>query len=197
MARDEYARIPGESSVEWALRRARLKADKRDKTVPLVTPEAANQGDYRPVTVLDPSGDTRNSAKTLVNRGGTPVCRWASSGRLSDSQMTVILECQRLWRIAGGNPRVTGTYGERIAGLGNADLTTAFQSEARDTLNRYARHFEGALKAYWDVFENVCRFGIAAGVAGAGAGYEGKAAEKRAHLTVCFVADILATHERF
>lgn len=194
--RDEYARLPGESQVAWMMRRARVKADKRDKTEPLVSIHTQRHGDYQDDTlyeVNDNGAVDRVLAKR--NRGGTPICRWIAAGKLTDDQCLFIRKCQGLWWVAARTPRTTANYGERLGGGGDAELTATSVIEAREDLDRISGYFSGALKGYWDVFENVCRHDIAAGVAGAAGGYEGKAAQNRAHVIVCLVADYVNTRE--
>lgn len=130
-----------------------------------------------------------------VNRGGTPVMRWFHAKKIDDRQLAVINWCQKLWHIAGTTQRVCGAYGERTQASNTVELNAVRVLEASDDLKRIQGHFAG-LDAWWQVFENVCRFDMPAGRAGGELGYGNRSAEDRAHTTVCFVADIIATKER-
>jgi hypothetical protein len=191
--KDVFAKRGGESHLEWELRKARTKADARDRTEPLITREAAQHGDYRDDFVTHV--ETGTKAKAAINRGGSPVCRWEASGKLDNTQMAVIAMCQRLWRLAGLQQRVTATYGERVFGMGNVELAAMNEIEARSDLKRISGYFPGKLSNYWDVFENICRHGIPAGVAGASVSFDSKAATARSLTIVRFVADYVATRE--
>ena len=149
----------------------------------IITPEQRAKGGYE-------------GGKRLVNRGGTPVMRWVKAGKLSDSQITAIEHCQRLWRITGTDQRVTSLYGEAFGGTGGTESESTIQRylDAKEDLARIKGYFTG-LDKWWGVFENVCRFDEPAGVAGSRLGVVGKEAMHRALTTVCFVSDIIATRE--
>lgn len=188
------AKRPGETDQQWKTRVALARVVNPEQENREVANDFAQQhGDYSQRFVMHVETGTR--ARAHVNRGGTPICRWHAAKKLTDDQLAFIHKCQRLWWVAGGNPRVTATYGERLGGAGDAAALASAAADAREDINRISGYFPGPLKAYWDVFENVCRHSLPAGVAGAGMGYEGKAAANRAHLIVCFVADYVNTRE--
>jgi hypothetical protein len=137
--------------------------------------------------------DFAQRATVHINRGGTPLARWKDS--LSDSQKAGIGHCLRLWELTGLRQSLTANYGQRIAGASN-EHRAAVQIDARDDLWRIIDYFPGELRTYWQVFENVCRFDMPAGVAGSDLSQSNRTAEARAHQVVCFVADIIATKER-
>lgn len=150
------------------------------------------------VTALIPAPDGRpNLARVHINRGGTPIMRWAKAGSLSDSQMRAIDYCTRLWRLTGLTQRVTGSYGERMP-ASSSDLEERAVStiEAREDLYRVIDYFPGPLRLYWGVFENVCRHDMPAGIVGAELGHGERTGDVRAHQIVCFVADFIAMKER-
>jgi hypothetical protein len=151
-------------------------------------------GDYVRSSVPSPSGGNR-VAQVYINRGGTPVARWHHAGKLDDRQLAVIQWCQRLWSITGQHQRLTAQYGERTMPSHSVELQAIKVLAANEDLDRIKGYFTG-LDAWWNVFENVCRFDQPAGFAGAALGYGSRSAEDRAHTTVCFVADIIATKER-
>jgi len=191
--RDPLARQPGETQMEWTMRRARMKAEARNKEDPLVTPEAKRHGDYQQDDVMHVETATR--APTYINRGGTPVERWRAAERLDERQLAVIAHCLTLWRLAGVSSRVTALYGERVPG-GSCEDGNLREIDAREDLHRYQGHFPGLLQRYWSVFENVCRYDMPAGVAGADTGLDDNRANARALTIVCLVADVLNERER-
>jgi|JI10StandDraft_1071094.scaffolds.fasta_scaffold188956_4 hypothetical protein len=149
----------------------------------IIPPEQRAKGGYE--------GDKR-----IVNTGGTPVARWAKSGKLSQTQCIAIEMCIRLWAITGTEQRTTANYGEIYSGsAAESENGVERYLDAKMDLSRLHGYFRG-LEAWWQVFENVCRFDEPAGVAGSRLGFGSRSAEDRAHTTVCFVADIIATNER-
>lgn len=191
--KDRDAQRPDETYFQWRSRLLRQRQEQRDKDEPIIPAEALKHGDYQTALVLDPSGDTRNAARTLINRGGDPVARWEAKGKLSDNQLVAIAHCQRLWRLAGHASRITANYGERIPGQGSSERACLNEIEARQDLERLSTRF----KRYWDVFENVCRHGHSAGTAGEVSGLiHGRSAMDRAHTIVCMVADMVFDEER-
>lgn len=194
--RDPNARQPGENYFAWNSRLARQRQEARDREQPLVTVEAEAHGSYEQDFVTHV--ETNTKAHTKVNRGGTPVERWANAKppKLSESQMVAIATCLRLWRLLGLRTPLTANYGQTIRGASVYEMRTATEMEAREDMDRITGYFPGPLKSYWDIFENVCRHGISAGVAGAGLDFGSRSAEVRAHQIVCFVADVIATKER-
>lgn len=188
---DPNARQQDETYWQHTSRIARQKAEARDREQPLVTPEAMQHGNYERRFVMNV--ETGTKADTVVNRGGDPVSRWEASGRLSDNQVVAIAHMQRIWRLAGLEQRVTANYGERIGGMGNSERNCLNEIEARDDLHRIKGEYP---PAYFNVFENVCRFGHAAGAAGEALGYGSRSAETRAHQIVCFIADMIFDRER-
>ena len=187
------AKRASETDLQWRSRIAAAKQAERDKTQPLVTPEAERHGKYVDAFVVDPEGHGSTMAKVSVNRGGDPVDRWFADNRLTETQMVAINLVRHLWRVAGITQKVTASYGERIPHHANHDMRAINEIEARDDLHRIIDYFPCK---YWSVFENVVRHGEAAGVAGSRLGYGSRTASERAHTIVCFVADYIAMKER-
>jgi hypothetical protein len=153
------------------------------------TPEQLGKGDFgRKFTM---HVETATEAMTHVSRHD-PVERWKASERLSGGQIAAIELMQRLWHLTGLHQRVTASYGERIPGGGNSEARAINEIEAREDLHRIQDYFPGALKAYYAIFENVCRHGIAAGIAGG----DDRNGAHTAYTTVCFVADYISARER-
>jgi len=161
---------------------------------PMDMPTAAQlaQGSYERKFVTHVETNTKSMAFVSAH---DPVERWLRDGRLSDSQEVAILAVRRLWRLTEQVRSITANYGERIGG-GSAEHRAINEIEAREDLHRIVGYFPGPLKAYFDVFENCCRWGMPAGTAGAELGYGTRSAQDRAHQIVCFVADIIASKER-
>lgn len=146
----------------------------------VITPEQRAKGGYE--------GERR-----IVNRGGTPIMRWIAAGKLTETQELAIQTCYRLWTLTGLEQRTTAAYGENIASVGHeTERRATLLIEAREDLHRIQNYIPAG---YWQVFENVCRFDEPAGVAGSRLG-SSRGAEDRAHTIVCFVADLIAMHER-
>lgn len=189
--KDRDAQRPDETYFQWRSRLLRQRQEQRDKDEPIIPAEALKHGSYETRFVTHAESNTK--AQTVVNRGGDPVSRWENAGKLSDNQMVAIAHCQRLWRLAGLETRVTANYGERIPGQGSSERACLNEIEARQDLQRFRNQFPGK---YFDVFENVCRFGHSAGQAGECLGYGSRSAETRAHMIVCMVADFIFDWER-
>lgn len=145
----------------------------------VITPEQRAKGSYQ--------GERR-----IVNNHD-PVQRWIASGRLTESQQLAIGYVRRLWDIAGLERSVTANYGQVTGGSGSSERRNVIEIDAREDLHRCQDYVPGL---YWTVFENVCRWGQSAGVAGdiltPGSN---RAADVRAHQTVAFVADVVAMKE--
>lgn len=193
MAKSALAKRRDETELQFRSRLARARQEARDRSEPIAPHEAQRHGDYQAGFVTHV--ETNTKAHTLVNRGGTALDRWRNSGKLSDSQENAIDLCISLWLVAGRNDRVTANYGERIPGTGNADLRNALEIDARKDLHRIMDYFPGPLRIYWGVFEDICRHGHRADVAGAQLSPSARSADTRAHQVVCFVADIIAMKE--
>lgn len=172
------------------------KNRRKDKHVPLEqiiapTPEQMARGGYAIGTVSDDDG---RKWAAYTNAHHDPVSRWMTAGKIDSRQKAVIDTVRRLWDRVGLKQRLTASYGERMAG-GSIEVATAATLDARDDLARIEGYFAG-LRPYWAVFENVCRFGENAGIAGSALGMGTTGNEARAHLIVCFVADFIAARER-
>lgn len=148
-------------------------------TLLVITPEQRAKGTY--------SGERR-----IVNNHD-PVMRWIAAGRLTEGQQAAIGYVRRLWDLSGLKQALTANYGHVAIGTGCAERRAVLEIEAREDLHRCQEYVP---RAYWEVFENVCRWGEPAGVAGSSLGFGGREAQTRALTIVCFVADIVAMRER-
>lgn len=166
----------------------------RPKTVD-PTAEQLASGQYRRALVMH--AESATGAAAYVSRHD-PVQRWLEAKRLTDTQEVAIAFVRRLWELVGTDPKVTATYGEKTP-PGNVEQRVLSVLEADEDLKRVISYFpkdEFGKRPYWDLFENVCRWGEPAGVAGSRLGFGDRSAQDRAHQIVCFVADIIAMRER-
>lgn len=193
MATRILAKRPQETHWEYRSRIIRLEQEARDKSQPVVPIEAMANGDYKPEFVVN--HETNTKAYVLVNRGGTPLCRWRAGGQLSITQDAAIKLCEYLWRTISRPLKLTADYGERIPGNGNTETRSNAEIDARADMKRIEGYFPGPLKAYFAVFENICRYDMPAGVAGSTLSRSSRTADARAHQVVCLVSDIIAQKE--
>jgi hypothetical protein len=146
-------------------------------TAPLVNRFAEQHGDYG------------RNLRFVTNRGGTAIDRWRRDGNLSDSQVAGILHCQNLWSKLGSQSVVVDF--DRVRGQPSGIGYS--QHEALAEVHRISSSFP---HDYWDVFENVCRHDLPAGVAGSRLANTKRSAETAARLIVCFIADLISMRER-
>ena len=157
------------------------EVERQQSILNVISPEQRAKGTY--------VGSSR-----IVNIGQSPVLRWHSIGRISETQLLAIQICYRLWDMVGLKQATTASYGERIPGNDVDDTYKALTViEAKEDLERIENYVP---LAYWSVFENVCRFDEPAGIAGSRLGFGDRSAQERAHTVVCLVADTIAMKER-
>ena len=146
----------------------------------VITPEMRDKGTYR--------------GNRMIVNNHDPVRRWIASGKLTEGQQLAIAHVRRLWELSGLWQRVTARYGDTPGGCGNGEHRAALEIDARADLHRIMDYIPSV---YFQVFENVCRWGHPAGTAGELLS-EGsnRVADVRAHVCVCFVADVIAMKER-
>jgi len=114
---------------------------------------------------------------------------------LTATQEAAISYCIHLWEFLPPMPATTAKYGERIP---SNDIGHESEAAVNAWLDAIAnlRRIEGYIpRSYWQVFENCIRFDEPAGVAGSSLGYTGRSGKAKAHVIVCFVADIIAMKE--
>ena len=167
----------------------------RKDAIPMDTPTEAQLNNHAYQRRFVTHAETNTKAIAFVS-SHDPVERWLQAGRLSCTQEVAIDAVRRLWGILGHGPKVTATYGERTP-RGNVEYRAINEIEAREDITRIEGYFPGLLRTYWHVFENVCRWGMPAGVAGGDLGYGTRSGDVRAHQIVCFVADFIAAKERY
>lgn len=135
--------------------------------------------------------ESATEAMTHVSRHD-PIERWKAAERLSDGQIAAIDVCNRIWELIGVRQKTTSTYGERLGGNSGIEHRALSKIEAMQDLKRIEGYFPGPLRAWFTIFENVCRHGMAAGIAGG----DDRNGAHTAYTTVCFVADYIAMKER-
>lgn len=155
------------------------------------TPEQLAKGDIERRFVTHAESATKSMAHISSH---SPVERWSKAGRLSDSQMAAIALVRGLWGQTGLRQKLTASYGERIPASCDNEWIAIHEIQARKDLAR----IEGYCVPWqFEVFENVCRFDEAAGVAGSSLGFNGtKAAQAATLMLVRCVADQIAKEER-
>jgi hypothetical protein len=174
---------PPRTELESLSRQAQTAAEKIANDEPLVNTFAASHGDYVAPGKL---GDARHAR---LNRGGTPIARWRTDGRLNDPEWAAIQYCIRLWDRAGRN-KITQDY---LQAVGQPPASGLAQQEALDELAK----FKGRIPfKHWQVFENVCRFDMPAGEAGSTIATNRRSSIDAAHVCVCFVANLIAMWKR-
>lgn len=174
--------------------RGRKKLTATPAKIDAPTPEQLAKGGYKRGFVMH----AESATETMTHKSNhDPVERWKHTDppRLEPHQIAAIELCQALWERVGIRQSVTASYGERIAGSGNAEHNTNAQLDASRQLHRIMGYFDG-LGKWWSVFELVCRHGEPAGTAGSRLGYGDRGGADRAHTVVCFVADKIAEQER-
>lgn len=137
--------------------------------------------------------ESATEAMTHVSRHD-PVERWKALSKLEAGQIAAIDHCRRLWRLTEDRQfeKLCATYGERVPGTGSREIAILTQAEAREDLYRIVGYIP---TTYWQLFENIVRFGEKAEDAGKRLNFGTRSAADRAHQTVCFVADIIAMKE--
>lgn len=137
-------------------------------------------------------GDFETHLGRTINRGGTALERWRTAKLLSDTQVSAIIYCQKMWAKLGSPSR--GQVADYLRLPRGADDPG---TEALDASYRLAQIAEPFPHVFWAVFENVCRFDEPAGLIGSRLLDRPHAtAADAARLCVCMVADMIAMRER-
>ncbi len=174
-----------------ARKKSKSKASVRSPVEPLVNDFSAQHGAYVEGTVVDLDGSLGGKrmsiVKVMLNRGGTAVDRWIANDRtdmFAEPQQMAIRYCRNLWHKADGGLSAIDPSADKV----DSPLGWA-QSEALAELDSIKR---GIPRAYWSVFENVCRFDEEAGVAGSRLATNSRSAVDAAKTTVAFTASLIA-----
>lgn len=192
-AESVYKRQAGETTLQYVARISRHEQNQRDRTRPIVSTEAANHGAY--VDEFVTHGETSTKVQTKRNVKASPLAYWKAQNMLTATQEAAISYCIRLWEFLPPMPATTAQYGERIPSSDSGHESEAAVNAWLDAIDDL-RRVEGYIpRSYWQVFENCIRFDEPAGVAGSSLGYSGRSGKAKAHVIVCFVADIIAMKE--
>lgn len=190
-----YTRQPGETTVEYALRIARAKANTRDKAEPLVSDEARQHGRYRDRTVMHIETATR--AVTAVNIALPRIIeQWHAEGRPGFEQpaMDAMRRCIALWEARPLIGSLVANYAPTIPdGSTDYDRHIIRAMDDTDAIERYAKMFH---PAHWRVFEAVVRYDKPVGVAGGEIEDNGPQSTASARAIVGTVANFIAMHMR-
>jgi hypothetical protein len=170
---------------------------KRKQVAPLApldlpTPEQLKTGDYIRDFVTNAETNTKAAAHRCFR---DPVLRWERENRITDMQASTIRRMQSLWQAVHGTQKLTGRYGEPVP-ASTGDSGQARLLEHQDDLRRIEGYFAG-VSAWYGVFERVCRFGFTGPQACETNEVSERAARDRALVICQFVADIIATKERW
>lgn len=148
---DPLTQRPDETHLQFMARLAAQKDREAAKQQPLVSKEAAANGQYEEGwTELDGI-----RARVMINRGGSTIQRWLNmppDDVLGDAERAAIRYCMMLW-----------------ARLDYKSPALVVVDNGRDGMAEHEALAElSALKIklpirYWNLFENICRFEMNAG----------------------------------
>lgn len=156
------------------------------------TPEQLRNGLY----TRDFVTNTADNTKAMAHRSmRDPVIRWEREKKITDMQASTIRRMQGLWQAVYGTQKLCGTYSEPVA-ASTAETSDARLLGLRDELHRIEGYFDG-VKQWYGTFERVCRFGLTGPEACATDSTDERRARDRALVIVAFVADLIATKERW
>lgn len=141
-----YQQRANETHLQWVARVAALKDAEASAKQPLVTPEAAANGQYEEGwTEMD-----GQRARVMINRGGSTIQRWLNmppDDVLGDAERAAIRYCMMLWaRLDYRQPAVV------VVDFGKDGES---EHEAMAELSSLKRRLP---PRYWSMFENICRF---------------------------------------
>jgi len=164
---DPLKQRPDETWLQWRSRLATQRDMEEASKQPLVSQEAAKHGKYE-------DGWTElegRRAAVKINRGGSTINRWLNQPPcdiLGDSERAAIRYCQMLWaRLDYRSPAIV------VVDFGRDGMT---EHEALAELAAFKTKLP---RQYWDRFENICRFELAA-------------TDRRSKVMVGFVAGMIA-----
>jgi hypothetical protein len=145
---DPNRQRPDETFLQWQSRLAAQRDLEASRKQPLVTPEAAQHGNYQ-------DGYTEvngQRASVKINRGGSTIQRWMNDPKtFDDGERAAIRYCQKLWAWLD-------YHGRGIVFVDNG-MDGMAEHEALAELATFKRRVP---IRYWDTYENVCRFELAA-----------------------------------
>lgn len=164
---DPLLQRPDETYLQFMSRLADLKDREAAKKQPLVSAEAAANGNYEDGwTEVD-----GKRAAVKINRGGSTIARWMNmppDDVLGDAERAAIRFCQALW----------ARLDYRCPALVRVDNGRDGESE-HEALAELSTLKRKLPVRYWSMFENICRF-------------EQAASTRHDRVTVGFVAGMIA-----
>lgn len=168
---DPYQQRSDETHLQWRSRVAHLKDLEASAKQPIITPEAAANGNYEEGwTELD-----GQRARVVINRGGSTIARWMNmpiDDVLGDAERAAIRYCQALWaRLDYKRPPLVVV-----------DCGRDGESEHEALAELSAIKIKLPVR-YWNLFENICRF-------------EQNASTRHDRVTVGLVAGMIALWRR-
>ncbi len=158
---DPYAKRFAESHFEWRSRIAKMEADERDRSQPLITAEASQHGEYSDKFVFHVESFTQ--AQTKRNAVSRVVDKWFEQGDVGfhHGARLAVEWCHERWEARGTIGRLCANYEPTIPSGGNSQY--ARDIDIRDELDEVRSWFH---PVHWSIFEGVVRWGYPAGAAG-------------------------------
>lgn len=173
--------------------RKNRNARKRDKFTPIEelvtpTPEQMAKGNVRSGYVVHVDSWTTAKAHKVSNA----LDQWFDQGHVGyEAPARAAIEwCQARWEARGIIGRQCANYSP-TSGTGGGSVVRDI--EMRDELDEMKALFPAS---YWDVFENVCRWGQSAGVAGSEFAQNSPQALASARAIVGLIANMIAQELR-
>ena len=162
-----------------------------DKAVEIgFQPHQVSKGGFALVDVKIDPGEKVTTTTTLRNRKAAAHVEWFLQGGpgFDAPQLRAVEYIQRLWAKAETAGRIVANYG--FISRGGVEGRGHF--EAIEELGEWRKEFG----TYWDVFENVIRFGEPAGIAGSRLATNRPQATAAAKAIVGLVGSVIATRKR-
>lgn len=127
-----FVRLPGESSLSYTLRRARIIADARNRSEPIITPEMKQQGGYHDETVMHVETGTR--VETKRRRSISSLVRLHQTGTLDNAQYEAAMRIARVAERIESSVGVRGSSVEARVDCSSAGRDVLFEhlSQVRD-----------------------------------------------------------------
>jgi hypothetical protein len=172
-------------------------AKSKPQEEPLVNAFAAQHGDYGKTTISVTAGEFADEPyhkqrQVTVNRGGSTVQRWISSGSLTEQEVSAISHYSRAWHRVYSEPRVTANLSPIafIRTTGDEAARNAAMIDARELLDFLdERIFDIAPAYYKGVWQDIVIFDRPAYEVGG----KTRASADRAKTICLFISDMIAT----
>src|SRR6185312_3030652 len=191
--KDIFAKRGDETTLEWELRKAGLKANARNRDDPLVPVE--REGAYRRDTVMHVETNTRALTAKLIELPSV-IERWHMQGvpRFEEPAMNAMRQCIALWEARPILGNMAAGYAPTIKrGANDYDRHIIRALDDTAAIERYAAMFH---PAHWRVYEAVVRYDRPLGEAGGALEDNGPQSTASARAIVGTVANFIAMHLR-